>query len=327
MRFEDLAKMCSSIGGQRLALSALRDEALRKTITPAGAVAFGAVPIAECENKLVFAAVPWAHPDCRLAAEAALSRPVEFLRFDETLVRDAIVRYYLKSRDRPEGLDLTTFESPNFLRDPLCAHRLLQEKDGSLPQREFELPRGYIALLDVRTHSIRRSLDRPSAVEFIPAPSMLAFKLEEDGTAAVLFRERLPSQKVRAIISHGFFYDGDEHMHALGGKDLVALPHVLHPSELQLAELENEEARFWVYDSFRTVRAGIQPGRPGEPIASWTCRYYFLHLGARYERTLTLEVLAFVLVKRSRLRLATRKDLLSPQDLERLFGLDMSEHR
>jgi len=319
---EHLARLCSSKGGQRRALEGLENEALRNVLTPAGAVALGAVPVAECEGRLVFATVPFAHPDCRTALEAALSRPVMLLPFNDALVRDAIVQYYLRPRGGTEGLDLSTFESPDFLRDPVCARKLLQEKDGALPEREIELPRGCVALIDLRTHSVRRPLDRPSGTEFVPAPSMLAFKL--DGEGAVLFRDRMPPSKVRAIVSHGLFYDGDEHLHALGGKDLTKLPHVLHPSELQLAEIRGDEAAFWVYDELKTVRAGLRLAEaPGRPIASWTCRYYFLHFGMRYERTLTLDVLAFVVVKRSRLRLASRRDTLVPGDLERLFGLDM----
>ncbi|MHC4250706.1 MAG: hypothetical protein ACYS9X_16385 [Planctomycetota bacterium] len=94
---------------------------------------------------------------------------------------------------------------------------------------------------------------------------------------------------------------------------------MLHPTELQVAEIEDDEARFWVYDRIETVRAGVPS--PGAPVG-WSRRYYFLHYGLRHERVMRLDVLSFELIKRTKVRLAEGTDWFAPEGLERLFGLD-----
>ncbi len=179
-----------------------------------------------------------------------------------------------------------------------------------------------MAFLDLRFHSVHRSLDRNVRIEFAPAPCSLPFRLvETEGgeTEAVLFRDEKPARDVRAVMALSVFYDGDDHLQAVLGHDLKRLPHVLHPTELQLAEIEDVEARFWVYDRIEIVREGVPSA--GAPVG-WSCRYYFLHYGVRHERTMRLDVLSFALVKRTKVRLAEAPDRLSPEGLERLFGLD-----
>ena len=264
MRLERLVKECSSLGGQKRALAALHGRDLRETFTSALALAFGAVPVAELEGRLVVAAVRRAHPDCERSLEAALGRAVTLGRFDETLVREAISQHYLGPRDEKPGIDLETFQTPDFLRDARSAKALLSEKQGRLPAAEIGLPRGTVAFLDIRVHSVLRSLDVKRTVEFAATKSSLAFRLEradEGGEAepgAVLFRKEPPGDEVKAIVSQGLFYDGEEHVHAIVSRDLTGLPYVVHPSELQLAGLDGDEARFWVYDRIETVHTRFE---------------------------------------------------------------------
>ena len=322
MQIERFIKDCGSLGGQKRALAEAQGRELREAITPAAALAFGVVPLAEHDCGLVLAAVPGAHPDCEAALSAALGRPVALVRFDEALLREAISRLYLGSKPEGTGVDLQTFTTPDFLKDAGAAKALLSEKSGALPEEEIKLPRGRMAFLDCRVHSILRSLDVKRRIEFAPTKSMLPFRLEGNGKGgAVLFREKPPSDDAKAIIAQALFYDGDEHVQALVSVDLTKLPHVIHPSELQLAGLAGKEARFWVYDHVETVRART-PG--SSPVASWKTKYYFLRFGARFERTLRLDVLAFALVQRSKVRLAVKSDRLAPADLDRVFGLDFA---
>lgn len=337
-----LRKRCSSTGGQKEALEALRDRGLRESITPAGALSFGAVPIAEAGGRLFLGTAGSGHPDCAAALGTALGREVELVPFDEGVLREAIARFYLRSgdgaaraaKDPPaavrdaQGLDLSTFESPDFLRDPAAAPRMLAEKEGALPEHDIRLPRGRVAFLDLRLHSVLRSLDRKQGVEFAPTAFAFPFRLGippgGKEPEAVLFRERMPGKDVRAIAAVSIFYDGDEHLQAVVGHDLARAPLVLHPSELQLAELDRDEARFRVYDRTETVRAGA-PSR--ERPVSFTCRYWFLRYGRRLERSLSLDVLSFELVKRSRVRLAGPGDPIFAEELDRLFGLDFLEEQ
>jgi hypothetical protein len=321
MALDLFTKNCSSLEGQRKALLGLERAELRDTLTPAAALSFGAVPVCEHDGRLVLAALPSVHPDSEGALSAALERPALFVRFDGGLVREAIGRHYLGSKGDNTGVDLPTFKTPDFLKDRRAAKRLLSEKHGELPAEEIRLAPGRVAFLDVRVHSVLRSLDVKRHVEFAPTKSMLAFRLEGEGEdggecQVALFREKLPPPEVKAIVSQSLFYDGDEHVHAVVSKDLAVLPHVIHPSELQLAGLDGDEARFWVYDRIETVRAG----RP----SSWRTKYYFLHFGARIERTLRLDVLAFATVPRSSIRLAGTNERLAPAELERVFGLDFA---
>ena len=326
MQIERFIKDCGSLGGQKRALAEAKGRELREAITPAAALAFGVVPLGEHGGSLVLAAVPGAHPDCEAALSAALGRPVALVRFDEVLIREAISRLYLGSKPEGPAVDLQTFTAPDFLRDAGAAKALLSEKSGALPEEEIRLPDGRMAFLDLRVHSILKSLDVKRRIEFAQTKSMLPFRLEGNGKGgAVLFREKPPSDDVKAIISQAIFYDGDEHVQAVVSVDLTKLPHMIHPSELQLAGLAGKEARLWVYDRIETVHAGRRGrGRGGRPAASWEVKYYFLRFGARFERTLRLDVLAFALVERSKVRLAKRSDRLAPADLDRVFGLDFA---
>jgi hypothetical protein len=319
MQLDLFIKNCSSLEGQRKALRGLERAEIRGTLTPAAALSFGVVPVCEHDGRLVLAALPSVHPDCEGALSAALKRPVLFVKFDGGLVHEAIGRHYLGRKGDNAGVDLPTFKTPGFLKDRRAAKRLLSEKRGALPAEEIRLAPDRVAFLDIRVHSVLRSLDLKRSVEFAPTKSMLAFRLEREAEnggepQAVLFREKLPPAEVKAIVSQGLFYDGDEHVHAVVSKDLTGLPHVIHPSELQLAGLDEDEARLWIYDRIETVRAGRT--------ASWSAKYYFVHFGARLERTLRLDVLAFATVPRSNIRLAGMKERLAPAELERVFGLD-----
>jgi hypothetical protein len=317
-----LRRVYSSIAGQRAAIDRLRDPSRRDVMSVAGAVAFGAVPVGAADGKQVLATAGVVHPDCAGALAAALDTEVALVPFEEPLVREAIDRHYVRRSGAEHGPNLQTFESPDFLKDPASARALLVEKEDLLPKTRVRVPRGRMAFLDLRFHSIHRSLDRRMHIEFSPAPSALPFRLvEREGaeTEAVLFRDERPERGVRAVMALGVFYDGDDHLQALLGHDLKKLPHVLHPTELQIAEIEGDEARFWVYDRIETVRAGTPS--PGAPVG-WSRRYYFLHYGLRHERVMRLDVLSFELVKRTKVRLAEGTDWLSPDGLERLFGLD-----
>lgn len=324
MDIAGLRRTYSSIGGQREALERLRDPSLRDVMSVAGAVAFGAVPVHAADGELVLATPGSVHPDCAGALAAALDDEVVLVPFEESLVREAIDRHYVRPSGSEHGPNLRTFESPDFLTGPGAGRALLVEKDDDLPKTKIRVPRGYMAFLDLRFHSVHRSLDRKVSIEFAPAPSALTFRLvEREGaeTEVVLFRDEKPARDVKAIMALGVFYDGDDHLQALLGHDLKKLPHVLHPTELQVAEIEGDEARFWVYDRIETVRAGVPS--PGAPVG-WSQRYYFLHYGVRHERVMRLDVLSFELVKRRKVRLAEGADRSSPEDLERLFGLDFT---
>jgi hypothetical protein len=318
MNVIDLRRICGSIGGQRQAIDRSGAEAI-DLITPAAAIGFGVIPLQTDGDTIVCGTVPDINPDCAPALQSILGKRVEFVPFDDAVVREAITEQYLRPREgAAAGLDLATFESGEFLREPASARKLMSEKDGALPERDITVPPGRIALIDVRVHSVLRSMDRARRIEFAPTPAAIPFKA--DGDEAVLFRENMPDARVRAIVAQSLFYDGDEHQHGLSGVDLTALPHVLHPSELQLAEIDGNEARFWVYDRLETARASDAAG--ARPVASWSSTYWFLHFGARFKRTLRLDVLSFRLVRRAKLRLARRTDRIAPADLQRIFGLD-----
>ncbi len=322
MDISRLRRVYSSIAGQRSAIERLRDSSCRDVMSVTGAVAFGVVPVEVADGKLALATAGAIHPDCAGALAAAFDDEVVLFPFEESLVREAIDRHYIRRSGGKHGPNLQTFESPDFLTEPGVGSLLLVEKDDSLPKTRVRVPRGRMAFLDLRFHSIHRSLDRRMRIEFSSAPSALPFRLvKKEGaeTEAVLFRDERPAREVRAIMALGVFYDGDDHLQALMGQDLKRLPHVLHPTELQIAQIDGDEARFWVYDRIETVRAGV--ASPDAPVG-WSHRYYFLHYGLRHERTMRLDVLSFELIKRTKVRLAEGSDRESPEGLERLFGLD-----
>ncbi len=76
-----LRRIYSSIAGQRIALDGLRDPSCRDVMPPAGAVAFGAVPVNATDGKLVLATTGAVHPDCATALAAAFDDEVELVPF------------------------------------------------------------------------------------------------------------------------------------------------------------------------------------------------------------------------------------------------------
>jgi len=155
-----LRRVYSSITGQKTALDQLLNPACRDVMSVAGAVAFGAVPVNAAEGKIVLATAGALHPDCAGALSAAFDDEVTLVPFEESLVREAIDRHYVRRSGAEHGPNLRTFESPDFLADPDSARAILVEKEDDLPKTRIRPPRGRMAFLDLRLHSIHRSLDR-----------------------------------------------------------------------------------------------------------------------------------------------------------------------
>ena len=124
---EAFLKALESTRGQKAALEAVeKSQRLREAIAPITAVACGVVPLGpmpaadDTATPLVMAVTQRAHPDVAAALQDGLRRRIEVVRCDSALVRRTIEKGYVRRR----GLNLQTFQSPDFLGEPGTGKKL-----------------------------------------------------------------------------------------------------------------------------------------------------------------------------------------------------------
>ena len=316
---EAFLKALESTRGQKAALEAVeKSRRLREAIAPITAVACGVVPLGpvpaadDTAAPLIMAVTQRAHPDVAVALQDGLRRRIEVVRCDSALVRRTIEKVYVRRR----GLNLQTFQSPDFLGEPGTGKKLLCEKVEKLPPVNCAPAADRIVLLDVSLHSILINIDRQEPSDLGVGPSELGFKIV--GGRPVLFQDEPPADDEILIVQRACLYDGVEHAHGIGSEAVETLPHVLHPTEIQIVGLAPDGSlTFHLYDHCVT----LAPGEEGR----FEVEYYYLRFGMRYHRRLILTVRGIWCVPRDGLVLGRFADHADADDIGRLFGLEFGE--
>lgn len=287
---------------------AVNNRKLSRILSPAGSTCFGAIAIARGRAKARFAICEGSNPDCRLAMAAALRRPVDLVAFDRDLMERTIGEVISKN----EPVNLPTFASADFLSDPACAQALLTEKRDAFARSSPDLVPEELALLELRLTNEMDGLDARRRTAYVQGSMEMPFKVLADGP--VLMRDSPVPEAVKLVASVEMGFEGQQRGSAWKTMEMEELPLVLHPSEMQLVELSADGVlSFYVYDSTHRVA-------PGER-ARYSCEYHFLHMGLRYRRKLTLEVLHYGIYRRATLPVGRASEVLDADDIGRLFGL------
>jgi hypothetical protein len=296
----------------RIIARAVNDRRLSRLLSPAGSACFGAIAIARGRSRARLAICEGANPDCRPAMEAALRRTIQFVAFDRELMERTINDVINKGRP----VNLATFRSPDFLTDPARAQALIVEKRDAFEKSSPDLAPAELALLEVRLTNELCGLDARGKKGYVQGATDIPFKVLPEGP--VLLRDSPVPEEARLLASVDMVLVGQHRGTSWMAMEVEELPLVLHPTEMQLVELSADGVlSFYVYDTTHRVA-------PGEK-RTFSCEYYFLHMGLRYRRELTLEVLHYGIYPRSKLPMSTASKVLDADDIGRIFGLSPGE--
>jgi len=296
-------------------LEAVRaDEDLLKLFPPVVAAGFGAIPLARRGPTLEVAFARSVNP----AAVTALGRALG-VRVEPWLAEDAVLQAYLSRLYlRGTSVNFNTFLDEGFLARPDALPLLLVEKDGEPVKPHVRADHGRLVLLDMAYRSVLEDLDgTPPPSPYEAGDTERPFDLDRDGDGAMLHRPEDPPRDVLLLISESYCYEGCEHRRGWRAHDVRELPHLVHPSEVQICGLESDGTlHFYVYDRVERVRPGQSP--------RFDLRYHFLSFGHRYRRSIAVRVYALRPVKRADLRRAAEALPWTVEHLARYLGHDLA---
>lgn len=289
--------------------NALQDRELLDSVPAIAAMQCGVMPISRASNRLVVACSDAMIDDCRAFLQQAFEFDLVFEPYPEGILREYLELAYLQDRN----LNHHTFSDAEFLRNTDSWPALLQEKVDIPDQVQNKMPSHEIVFIDISYYSFLRSLDshaEPSDLQC--GDTALPFQIRE-GIPYVAMDE-LPDEAI-GMVRKDYFHEGVYALHGIEGTAIEYLPHYVHPTELQICCIEADgSVGFYVYDHIDIVA-------PGQTKA-WDVRYYFLSMGARLERRLTLRVNAIVKTRKSAIRHVQGSIEWDVTDVDRWFMLD-----
>lgn len=291
---------------------ALRNPELLSMLSPLLAASFGVVPIKRQPDAVMLASFPGMSGSALRALQEILGVSVAAFPTSPRLMHEAIeCGYFGESR---EGVNFNTFLDADFLDDPENLSKLASEKSESIGSAICTLPDWEVLLLDIDYRSKLVRLDLPSSERpgFIGGPLDIVMRSSDTGTR--LYSPLRPLDHVCLVVQSFEFRDGVHFEHGIRGFSVDKLPHVIHPSEVQLARIEQDgTAEFFVYDRFIKVA-------PGEcPILE--LEYYFLWCGHRHRRSIQVSVRDLRPTPRHRLEWVHGESVWTGDDLARWFGI------
>lgn len=293
---------------------AIEDQGLQNMLSPVAAVTFGVIPIQKRKGTLLVACGETWLPACKSFVERAVGMPIETVPF-----RDSVIRHYtLKAYAENCMVNHNTFPDPDFIQRPESFHLLVDNKVDEVGPVGSELPSHRLVLLDVTYSSLLHNLDgRRSTGQFFCGRMELPFRT--DGSSAEVHADEI-EDSVFLIMRINCFHDAverdaDDTFHGIHSVYLDSLPYMVHPSEIQITQVGVDgSVTFYLYDRLETLR-------PGQT-ATWPIRYYFMSLGNRHSRDLTLQVHTLAVVDREQVTLTDRPIEWADEDLRRWFRLD-----
>ena len=301
---------------------AAKDKELARNVPAVVAAGFGVLPLRRLGDVLTVACLPRASRRALRALRDVLQLEIVATPFDDQGLHEAIRTAYFAG---DPAMNFPTFTSPEFLEDPDAVAALREEKVERPEASALLLPPDQVALVTLGYASTLQNLDAPTTPA-LPDPRRTRLTLgplEPAWTRDARGRVRpgLPlAPETRLLLTE---FRASEHRQPLGGRSgehdvralaLAALPHVIHPTEVQLVRLEADGAiGIHAYD--RLVRV-----RPGHT-ARVELVYYFLSYGNRLRRAIVLDVLDVVTMPRSELSPPERHAPWGPAELARWLGV------
>ena len=299
---------------ESLLRKSLAQEETRRLVPPVICVSFGLLPLGEHGGALVVAMRPDVPSRALPALQQLVPRPIHAIRFD----REAMIKHLMLLNQMEGGINLPTFETPEFMDKPELLERLHHPKVEEGVEPLCELESNEILLFDYRYVSEMTNLDAEDNEETTHYSGSMdvAFRVR-DGEAHVFRKEALEDDAV-LLTRRQFSLRGTENAVGLGGKVVRRdeLPYVVHPSEIQVRGVTPTGIVVHNYDHDQYV------GVDAPADFSFGCTYYFLDAGRRQMRRIRIEVFGLWRMRKSELKLLEREEWGDEQDLDRWFYND-----
>lgn len=296
------------------------DAGLVAAIPPVVAAGFGVIPIRrEADGGLLVAASGAGAPGRFETLERIVSCPVRHRPFHELVLRTFLPRIYLEGKN----INFPTFRTADFLEDPACARILAAEKKDDPEVSGTLLPAGQIAIVEASIRSDLEDLDSTPISRAVPhgfesyAPA-LAFRVR--GHVVTCYREHPLDPEVSMLLQEDVRYGGLDHEHGVRSAEVKTFPHLVHPTEIQIAALGDDGSLgVYCYDRVAWVKPESAP-------ETFSITYYFLSFGRRLKRRLTYRIQSILILPRGRLvEEPPSADRWTPQDLARWLAFDPIE--
>ncbi len=301
--------------------AAAKDRGLVSLVPPVVAAGFGVLPLRRLGDVLTVACLPRASRRALRVLRDVLELEVVATPFEGRSLHEAIKLAYF-SHD--ETVNFPTFRDPAFLDDPASAAVLREEKVERPGPVELALAADQLALVTLRYRSTLRDLDVASTGGALPDPARTRLELGELDVAWV----RGPRDSVHVHAPGGLPADArvaltefrtSEYRHLAGqrvGEHAVrahflrALPHVIHPTEVQLTRVDADGGLgLHLYDRHERVAPGTR--------RRFHVSYCFLSYGSRLQRHIELDVDEVSTVARAEVQVHNQAAPWGPSELGR----------
>lgn len=313
----DKPKMAWSVNGAEEQVRALemacRNPALTSLVSPVVAASFGVIPVRQEQGRVTLATFPRANRRAVSLLEEVLGATVEPVAFEESLMAHYLSRIFLK--ENGGGVNFPTFAEADFLR-PGNLPALTREKRDAVRGR-CHLPKDRVVIADFSYRSVLTSLDGPEG-DMVFEPGSVTPAFRKTASRVYVDSELGYDEHTVLIIRESYAYRGAEFRNGFRGAAVSQLPHVIHPSEIQIAGIgSGGELSIYLYDHLEKVKPG--KGR------TWELQYHYLSFGKRYRRDLSLRLHDHRAWPRRMVKVLESDPPLRPADLRRWFGHDWDE--
>lgn len=312
--------------------AAAKDRELVGMIPPVVAAGFGVLPLRRLGDVLTVACLPRASRRALRVLRDVLGLEIVATPFEGRSLHEAIRAAYFTG---DETVNFPTFRDPDFLDDPRSAEALREEKVERPGPVELAVPPDQLALVTLRYRSTLRDLDGGSTGGALPDPARTRLELGELDVAWTRARAGLAGRAAEQVRLHapGGLRDDvrvaltefrtSEYRHVVGqcvGEHavrahlLARLPHVIHPTEIQLTRVEADGALgLHLYDHHERVAPGTR--------RRLRVSYCFLSYGARLQRWIELDVDEVSTVARAVVQVHNQAAPWGPSELGRWFDV------
>lgn len=273
--------------------AAARDRGLVGLVPPVVAAGFGVLPLRRLGDVLTVACLPRASRRALRLLREVLGLEIVATPFEGRSLHEAIKVAYFSAE---ETVNFPTFRDPDFLDDPRSAAVLREEKVERAGAAELALAPDLLALVTLCYRSTLYDLDVGRGGGALPDPRRTRLELggldvawTRRGGRVVVSAPGGLGAGVRVALTE-FRRSEYRHVpgqrvgeHAVRAHLLTALPHVIHPTEVQLTRVEADGALgLHLYDHVERVAPGAR--------RRFHVSYCFLSYGSRLQRAIELDV-------------------------------------
>ncbi|MDA0840151.1 MAG: hypothetical protein O3B01_28515 [Planctomycetota bacterium] len=287
--------------------AALQNPELLGTLPPVLAVGLGVIPLLVADDYALIGHVPHVCSDAFKFLERYYGREIVTVKLHDGAAREAIWKAY--ARDNPINHD--TFPDPDFLLKPEYESKLLNEKEDEIGPLGCDLAADEIVFLETTYFSDLVNIDRREEQdEVVIDDAVIPFRIID--SVPVVFDEVIPEDAF-LVERRNYCYIGAQDNHGISRTTVHSLPHVIHPSEIQLTQIGADGSlTFYIYDHLERVQAGQK--------AYFEFPYHFISFGYRYSRVLALNVHSIVKCRREEIRYTDQEHKWDLDDVERWFN-------